>query len=103
MRRLGLPFGASRTPGKRRARVRISEAPLRAELLTAAQMAERGHELAGEHEWRRARSRDARLLERLRYNETLIEDTCRALAAAIADKHRITPAGEWLLDHLYII
>jgi len=106
MRWLGLPLGAAFAPrksGKRRARMRLSEAPLRAELLTAAQMAERGHELADEHEWRRARRGDALLLERLRHNETLIEDTCHALAAAIADKHRITPAGEWLLDHLYVI
>lgn len=103
MRRLGLPLGAAFAPRKRRARSRFSEAPLRAELLTAAQMGERGHELAGEHEWRRARRGDTRLLERLRHNEALIEDTCRALAAALADKHRITPAGEWLLDHLYVI
>ena len=106
MKRLGLPLRptlAPRKTGKRRSRARISEAPLRAELLTAAQMAERGHELAGEHQWRRGRRGDTQLLERLRYNESLIEDTCRALAAAIADKHRITPAGEWLLDHLYVI
>ncbi len=106
MRRLGLPLGAAfapRKPGKRRTHARLSEAPLRAELLTAAQMAERGHELAGEHEWRRGRSRDVQLLERLRHNEILIDDTCRELAAAIVDKHRITPAGEWLLDHLYVI
>jgi len=106
MKRLGLPLRptlAPRKSGQRRNRARLSEAPLRAELLTAAQMAERGHELAGEHEWRRASRADTQLLERLRHNETLIEDTCRALAAAIADKHRITPAGEWLLDHLYVI
>ncbi|MBR0346738.1 MAG: cyclic beta 1-2 glucan synthetase, partial [Rudaea sp.] len=46
---------------------------------------------------------DVQLLERLRHNEALIDDTCRALAAAIADKHRITPAGEWLLDQLHVI
>src|SRR5689334_11862254 len=85
MKRLGLPLRptlAPRKPSQRRNRARLSEAPLRAELLTAAQMAERGHELAGEHEWRRASRADTQLLERLRHNETLIEDTCRALAAA---------------------
>ncbi len=65
---------------RRRGRVRVSEAPLRAELLTAAQMGERGGELAGEHQWRRARRGDVQLLERLRHNEALIDDTCRALA-----------------------
>jgi cyclic beta-1,2-glucan synthetase len=106
MRWLGLPLSAvpgSRKLGRHEGRARLSEAPLRAELLTATQMAERGHELAGEHEWRRGRRGDTQLLERLHHNETLIEETCRALAAAIADKHRITPAGEWLLDHLYLI
>ncbi|MFT3790430.1 MAG: glucoamylase family protein [Rudaea sp.] len=106
MKRLGLPLRpalAPRKESKRRVRARLSEAPLRAELLTSEQMAERGHELAGEHEWRRGRRGDTQLLERLRYNETLIDDTCRALAAASADKHRITPAGEWLLDNLYVI
>jgi cellobiose phosphorylase len=103
MARLGLRSSAARKAGKRRMRARLSEAPLRAELLTAAQMAERGYELAGEHEWRGGRRSDVQLLERLGYNETLIEDTCRMLAAAIAEQHRITPAGEFLLDHLYVI
>lgn len=103
MARLGLRRGIVRGVGKRGMRSRLSEAPLRVELLTAAQMAERGQELAGEHEWRRGRRGDTLLLERLRHNETLIEDTSRALAAAIAGQHRITPAGEFLLDNLYVI
>ncbi|MCZ7655710.1 MAG: hypothetical protein M5R42_17825 [Rhodocyclaceae bacterium] len=29
--------------------------------------------------------------------------TCNRLTAAIAANHRITPAGEWLLDNFYLI
>ena len=78
------------------------DSPLRAELLSAEQMEQRGRELAAEH-GAVATGPPASLLRRLADNEHVIRDSCAALAAAIKSGHRITPAGEWLLDNLYLI
>ncbi|MDD4881353.1 MAG: cyclic beta 1-2 glucan synthetase, partial [Gallionellaceae bacterium] len=43
------------------------------------------------------------LLVRLAANERVLIETCERLMAAVAAKHRITPAGEWLLDNFYLI
>jgi cellobiose phosphorylase len=43
------------------------------------------------------------LLRRLTDNEAVIIEACNLLTAAIAAGHRITPAGEWLLDNYYLI
>ncbi|MCU0835486.1 MAG: cyclic beta 1-2 glucan synthetase [Chromatiaceae bacterium] len=44
-----------------------------------------------------------RLLSRLAANEGVLNETCERLTAAVAAGQRITPAGEWLLDNLYLI
>lgn len=80
-----------------------SEEPLRAELLNAEQMEERGRELSREHEARASRGAANPLLQRLGQNADVIRECCKLLAEAINDKHKITPAGEWLLDNLYLI
>jgi len=79
------------------------EDPLRAELLNAEQMEERGRELSREHEARTSRRTANPLLQRLGQNADVIRGCCRLLAQAIKDKHKVTPAGEWLLDNLYLI
>jgi hypothetical protein len=76
---------------------------LRSELLNAEQLEERGHELATEHAAERSRSRQDFLLPRLAQNEEVIRDTCSVLAEAIKAGNKVTPAGEWLLDNLYLI
>jgi cellobiose phosphorylase len=81
----------------------VSDAPLRAELLTAEQMEERGRELATEHQLRAPRRTDSLLLHRLSLNEAVIHEACAVLAEAIREQRRITPGGEWLLDNLYLI
>jgi cellobiose phosphorylase len=79
------------------------EEPLRAELLNAEQMEERGRELAAEHKARASRFTANPLLQRLSQNAEVIRECCRVLAEAIKDNHKVTPAGEWLLDNLYLI
>jgi cellobiose phosphorylase len=79
------------------------EEPLRSELLNAEQLEDRGRELAGEHSAEVSRSKQDFLLPRLAENDAVIRDTCRVLADAIKDGHKVTPAGEWLLDNLYLI
>jgi cyclic beta-1,2-glucan synthetase len=81
----------------------ISDAPLRAELLTAEQMEDRGRELSALHQLRPPRRADSLLLRRLKLNEDVIHETCDVLADAIREQRRITPGGEWLLDNLYVI
>jgi cellobiose phosphorylase len=43
------------------------------------------------------------LLSRLDANEVVLIDTCEQLKIVVAAKHRITPAGEWLLDNFYLV
>ncbi|MES2562922.1 MAG: hypothetical protein V4637_09360, partial [Pseudomonadota bacterium] len=78
------------------------ELPLRAELLSAAQMERYGKQLAQTHEIKRDAAPD-RLLKRLAENETALVRTCNLLVAAAAANRRIGPSGEWLLDNFYLI
>lgn len=78
------------------------EPPLRSELFSADQMEQYGRLLAGQHRLTSRQTPD-QLIARLTQNETVITDTCNILTTAVASKRRITPAGEWLLDNLYLI
>ncbi len=79
-----------------------AEQPLRAELFSADQMEQYGRTLAAQHVPGARRNRDS-LLERLDQNEAVLQQTCALLTVAISDTRSITPAGEWLLDNLYLI
>jgi len=79
-----------------------AEQPLRAELFSADQMEQYGRTLANLHVPGARRNRDS-LLERLDQNEALLQETCALLTVAIGDERSITPAGDWLLDNLYLI
>src|SRR6187399_487749 len=79
-----------------------SEQPLRSELYSADQMEHHGEKLAESHKDAREHGAD-RLLPRLAENETVLLQACKLLTQAIEDDRRITPAGEWLLDNLYLI
>jgi cellobiose phosphorylase len=78
------------------------EAPLRAALYSADQMAQHGKALAAGHRLARAPIADL-LLARLAANESTLVDVCRRLTSVSTEKARITPAGEWLLDNFYLI
>ena len=78
------------------------EAPLRAELLSADQMEAHGRALAGLHIVSATRGND-KLLARLAENETNLRGVCELLRSAVNSSHRITPAGEWLLDNFALI
>jgi cellobiose phosphorylase len=76
--------------------------PLRAELFSTDQMAQHGVGLASAHRLQPGRVPE-RLLSRLAENERVLIETCERLTTAVAAKHRITPAGEWLLDNFYLV
>jgi cellobiose phosphorylase len=76
--------------------------PLRAELLSAGQMELHGRRLAGGHVLGRHGLQD-RLLRRLDDNERVLIGACGLLTQAVRAKLPIAPAGEWLLDNLYLI
>ncbi|MGV8954450.1 MAG: hypothetical protein ACOH2M_25355, partial [Cypionkella sp.] len=78
------------------------ELPLRAQLFSAEQMERHGKALAHAH---RLSKRDAGdlLLARLSHNETVIAHACTLLSSAAQANRRLTPAGDWLLDNLYLI
>ena len=77
------------------------EPPLRAELFSSDQMAQHGVRLATSHRLAAWRVPD-QLLGRLAANRDVLTGTCNQLTAAVAAKHRITPAAEWLLDNFYL-
>ena len=79
----------------------VDDEPLRAQLFTAEEMEHHGRHLAAGHELTRAPRRD-RLLPRLAENEKTLIGVCTLLAQS-AEKRRVTPAGEWLLDNFYLI
>ncbi|MBT9520461.1 MAG: cyclic beta 1-2 glucan synthetase, partial [Dechloromonas sp.] len=80
----------------------VEEAPLRAALYSADQMAQHGKALAAAHRLAAGTVTD-RLLGRLAANENTLVDVCRRLTSVATEKRRITPAGEWLLDNFYLI
>src|ERR1700754_4031428 len=98
-----MPMWHTRRGGGAATPYAAGEEPLRAELLNAEQMEERGRELAAEHKTRASRSTANPLLQRLTQNADVIRECCKVLAEAIKDNHKVTPAGEWLLDNLYLI
>ncbi len=79
-----------------------TELPLRSELFSAEQMERYGKTLALAHRLTPRRSRD-QLLPRLAANESVLIGVCRQLTAAVSGNHRISPAGEWLLDNFHLI
>ncbi|WP_425261131.1 GH36-type glycosyl hydrolase domain-containing protein [Massilia luteola] len=78
------------------------DAPLRAELFSAAQMAVHGRRLAARHQLGSQPGSD-RLLARLADNAAVIADACAGLALAAKAGVRLAPAAEWLLDNDYLI
>jgi len=78
------------------------DAPLRAELFTAAQMAVHGRRLAARHQLADAPGSD-RLLDRLDDNAAVIADACAGLARAARAGVRLPPAADALLDHAWLI
>ncbi len=78
------------------------QTPLRAELFSADQMEQHGRTLARSHTLSRS-APQSRLLKRLDENEQVLIDACNELTLAVRSRLRIAPAGEWLLDNLYLI
>ena len=74
------------------------EPPLRSELFSADQMEQHGKSLASSHTLTPRRAKN-QLLTRLAENEHVLTGACHVLTAAVTANHRITPAGEWLLDN----
>ena len=61
-----------------------------------------GKTLAVSHKISLKRTPD-RLLKRLAENEAVLSSSSSLMAAAVKADRRVTPAGEWLLDNLYLI
>jgi cellobiose phosphorylase len=78
------------------------ELPLRSELFSADQMERYGKTLAAAHRLTPRLARD-QLLPRLAANESMLIDVCKRLTASVSANHRISPAGEWLLDNFHLI
>ncbi|MFP7723513.1 GH36-type glycosyl hydrolase domain-containing protein [Lysobacter sp. A3-1-A15] len=88
-------------PSPRRADLE-SEPPLRAPLFSAEQMGLHGKALASAHRVHDKPAPDL-LLERLRDNQLVLDRACGMLTEAALAHRALTPAGEWLLDNIYLI
>ncbi len=80
-----------------------SEPPLRAQLLSTEQMERHGKGLARAHQVSTTQGPTAHLLERLSDNQLILAEACDLLTQAAQANRRLTPAGEWLLDNIYLI
>ncbi len=65
-------------------------------------MERHGRALARMHRVRDKSAPD-RLLARLSDNQKMLDQACTLLTDAVQAKRRLTPAGEWLLDNIYLI
>ena len=83
-----------RQPVRTQAQPGADEAPLRAEVFSAAQMAVHGRQLAARHELAHEDTPD-RLLVRLAANGAVIQQACAALARAARNKQTLAPATRW--------
>ncbi|MFH1664890.1 MAG: cyclic beta 1-2 glucan synthetase, partial [Candidatus Omnitrophota bacterium] len=93
---------AGRAGAARRTRKSVEEKPLRSELYSLAQLEHLARSLAGWNEVDTRPGRD-RLLPRLEKNEKVLISAYELFMAAVDEKRRIAPAGEWLLDNFYLI
>ncbi|MEO7258760.1 MAG: hypothetical protein ABIW35_04335 [Luteimonas sp.] len=78
------------------------EPPLRAQLLSAEQMERHGKTLARAHRVSNTPAPDL-LLGRLSDNQAVLDRACLMLTTAAQANRTLTPAGEWLLDNIYLI
>lgn len=78
------------------------EQPLRTKLCTFDQLEVGAKTLAAQFRTGTERVRD-QLLPRLRDNARVINDAYDLVTAAVADKRRVSPAAEWILDNYYLI
>src|SRR5690606_4587307 len=85
-----------------RAPATTHEPPLRAQLFSAEQMEVHGRVLAKSHLVRRKSGPDL-LLARLDENQKLLDRACTLLTEAVHAGRTPTPAGEWLLDNIYLV
>ena len=76
--------------------------PLRSELYSSDQMEQHGKILAAAHTLSTGYIPD-HLLKRLADNEEVLLEVHNLLAETVKSNHRITSAGEWLLDNFYLI
>ena len=80
----------------------LDEQPLLAQLLSAEQMERHGKALGRSHRVDTKAQSDS-LLARLSDNQDVLDRACDILNVASRANRRLTPAGEWLLDNIYLI
>jgi cyclic beta-1,2-glucan synthetase len=80
-----------------------TDEPLRSELFSVEQMQHYGRMLAETHLVSKSHSHNDKLLARLVENESKLNEVRDLFAEAAAEKRRIFPAADWLLDNFYLI
>ncbi|HAH61006.1 MAG TPA: cyclic beta 1-2 glucan synthetase, partial [Treponema sp.] len=80
-----------------------SDEPLRSELFSVEQMQQYGRILAESHRVSQSHFHNDKLLARLVDNESVLNEVRGLFTEAAAEKRRIFPAADWLLDNFYLI
>jgi cellobiose phosphorylase len=88
-------------PERERSRSAV-DPPVRARLLSAEQLGERGADLARSHRID-PQARTDRLLRRLVDNQQVIARAVAMLEEAVQAQRRLTPAAEWLIDNIHLV
>ena len=76
--------------------------PIREELFSVERLEQHAESLAAAQSVSSQPQRGRPLTKRVRANDEALLDAYRVIAAAIANKHPITPAGEWLVDNFHL-
>ena len=80
----------------------MNEELLRSELFSSDKLGEYGKSLANSHKVVSGKIPN-QLLKRLDENESILIEVRNLLVETVKGNHRVTPAGEWLLDNFYLI
>jgi cyclic beta-1,2-glucan synthetase len=76
--------------------------PIREELFSVERLEQHAESLAAAQSVSSQPVRGLPLAKRVRDNDEALLDAYRVITAAIADKHPITPAAEWLIDNFHL-
>ena len=80
-----------------------NEESIREELFSIERLEQHAESLAAAQPVAAGPTRGRSLAVRLKENEAVLLGAYRAIAAAVAEGHAITPAGEWLLDNYHLV
>src|ERR1700677_5204931 len=81
----------------------VFEEPIRSELFSTAHLERHGQSHAAAQEVSPKIKRGINLAARVAENETILNESYKAIINAVREQRAITPAAEWLIDNYHIV